>query len=69
MARNRFRVTTTVRNPKAYPLEVEIQEVFPWPFDLEADGLERLPEGYRLRFALAPGQSRSYTYSLVLRPR
>ncbi|RIH87909.1 hypothetical protein Mlute_00782 [Meiothermus luteus] len=69
VARNRFRVTTTVRNPKAYPLEVEIQEVFPWPFDLEADGLERLPEGYRLRFALAPGQSRSYTYSLVLRPR
>ncbi|MCS7058690.1 MAG: hypothetical protein NZ849_10310 [Meiothermus sp.] len=69
VARNRFRVTTAVRNPKAYPLEVEIQEVFPQPFELEADGLERLPEGYRLRFALAPGQSHSYAYTLVLQPR
>jgi hypothetical protein len=68
-ARNRFRVTTSVRNPKSYPVEVEIQEAMPQPFTLEGEGLERLPEGYRIRFTLAPGQSRSYTYTLTLQQR
>jgi hypothetical protein len=68
-ARNRFRVTTRVRNPKSYPVEVEIQEVMPQPFTLEGEGLERTPEGYRIRFTLAPGQSRSYTYTLTLQQR
>lgn len=68
-ARNRFRVTTSVNNPKPYPVEVEIQEVMPQPFTLEGEGLERIPEGYRIRFILAPGQSRSYTYTLTLQQR
>ncbi|WP_333659677.1 hypothetical protein [Meiothermus cerbereus] len=68
-ARNLFRVTTRVRNPKSYPVEVEIQEVMPQPFTLEGEGLERTPEGYRIRFTLAPGQSRSYTYTLTLQQR
>jgi len=68
-ARNRFRVTTRVQNPKTYPVEVEIEEVMPEPFTLEGAGLERLPEGYRIRFTLAPGQSRSYTYTLTLQQR
>ena len=67
--RNRFRVTTSVRNPKSYPLAVEIQELMPQPFNLEGEGFERIPEGYRLRFTLAPGQSRSYTYTLTLLQR
>ncbi|RDI94704.1 hypothetical protein DV704_10400 [Meiothermus sp. QL-1] len=69
LAPNRFRVTTTVRNPKAYGLTVEIEETLPQPFALEGEGLERLPQGYRLRFALAPNQSRSYTYTLTLERR
>ncbi|AWR87011.1 hypothetical protein Mtai_v1c17750 [Meiothermus taiwanensis WR-220] len=68
-ARNRFRVTTSLRNPKPYPVEVEIQETMPQPFTLEGEGLERTPEGYRLRFTLAPGQSRSYAYTLTLPQR
>jgi hypothetical protein len=68
-ARNRFRVTTSVRNPKPYPVEVEIQEAMPQPFTLEGEGLERTPEGYRIRFTLAPGQSRSYVYTLTLQQR
>jgi hypothetical protein len=68
-ARNRFRVTTSVRNPKPYPVEVEIQETMPQPFTLEEEGLERLPDGYRIRFTLAPNQSRSYTYTLTLQQR
>jgi hypothetical protein len=84
-ARNRFRVTTSVRNPKSYPIEVEIQEMMPQPFTLEVldsasgqtanaavqpgEGLERTPEGYRIRFTLAPGQSRSYVYTLTLQQR
>ncbi len=68
-ARNRFRVTTSVRNPKPYPVEVEIQEMMPQPFTLEGEGLERIPEGYRLRFTLAPGQGRTYTYTLTLQQR
>ncbi|MCX7602340.1 MAG: hypothetical protein N2Z75_10435 [Meiothermus sp.] len=68
-ARNRFRVTTRVQNPKPYAVEVEILEQMPQPFTLEGEGLERLPEGYRLRFTLAPGQSRSYTYTLTLPQR
>lgn len=68
-ARNRFRVTTSVRNPKSYPVEVEIQEMMPQPFTLEGEGLERIPEGYRIRFTLAPNQSRSYTYTLTLQQR
>jgi len=68
-ARNRFRVTTSVRNPKSYPVEVEIQELMPQPFTLEGEGLERIPEGYRIRFTLAPNQSRSYTYTLTLQQR
>lgn len=42
-ARNRFRVTTSLRNPKPYPVEVEIQETMPQPFTLEGEGLERTP--------------------------
>lgn len=84
-APRRFRVTTSVRNPKSYPVEVEIQEIMPQPFTLEGhdplwgqtanaavqpgEGLERIPEGYRIRFTLAPGQSRSYTYTLTLQQR
>ncbi len=68
-ARNRFRVTTRVQNPKSYPVEVEIQEFMPQPFTLEGEGLERIPEGYRLRFTLAPNQSRTYTYTLTLQQR
>jgi len=68
-ARNRFRVTTRVQNPKTYPVEVEIQEIMPQPFTLEGEGLERTPEGYRVRFTLAPGQSRAYTYTLTLQMR
>jgi hypothetical protein len=68
-ARNRFRVTTSVRNPKPYPVEVEIQETMPQPFTLEGEGLERLPDGYRIRFTLAPNQSRTYTYTLTLQQR
>ncbi len=68
-ARNRFRVTTRIRNPKAYPVEVEIQERMPQPFTLEGEGLERIPEGYRLRFTLPPGQSRTYSYTLTLLQR
>lgn len=68
-ARNRFRVTTSVRNPKPYLVEVEIQETMPQPFTLEGEGLERLPDGYRIRFTLAPNQSRSYTYTLTLQQR
>ncbi len=65
-ARNHFRVTTRIRNPKSYPVEVEIQERMPQPFTLEGEGLERIPQGYRLRFTLAPGQSRTYSYTLTL---
>ncbi|MGK0618386.1 DUF4139 domain-containing protein [Meiothermus cerbereus] len=68
-ARNRFRVTTRVQNPKTYPVEVEIQEMMPQPFTLEGEGLERTPEGYRVRFTLAPGQGRAYTYTLSLQQR
>ncbi|GIW26490.1 MAG: hypothetical protein KatS3mg069_2757 [Meiothermus sp.] len=68
-ARNRFRVTTRVQNPKSYPVEVEIQEAMPQPFSLEGEGLERIPEGYRLRFTLAPNQSRTYTYTVTLQQR
>lgn len=66
---NRFRVTTTVRNTKPYPVEVEVLEYLPQPFSLEGEGLERLPEGYRIRFALQPAQSRSYTYSFTVQQR
>lgn len=66
LAQNSFRVTTTVKNPKTYPLEVEISEFFPRPFTLEGAGLEKTPEGYRVRFSLNPGQSRTLTYTVTL---
>lgn len=66
LGQNSFRVTTTVKNPKTYPLEVEISEFFPRPFTLEGPGLERTPEGYRVRFNLAPGQSRTLVYTVTL---
>ncbi len=68
-ARNRFRVTTSIRNPKSYTVEVEIQELMPQPFTLEGEGLERIPQGYRLRLTLAPNQTRTYTYTLTLQQR
>lgn len=66
LAQNRFRVSTTVKNPKKYSLEVEMLESFPQPFTLEITGAERTPEGYRARFTLAPGASRTLTYTLTL---
>ncbi|PZA08714.1 MULTISPECIES: DUF4139 domain-containing protein [unclassified Meiothermus] len=66
LAQNSFRVTTTVKNPKAYPLEVEISEFFPRPFTLEGQGLEKTPEGYRVRFNLNPGQARVLVYTVTL---
>ncbi|MER3489306.1 MAG: hypothetical protein C4328_05305 [Meiothermus sp.] len=66
LGQNSFRVTTVVKNPKTYPLEVEISEFFPRPFTLEGPGLERTPEGYRVRFNLAPGQSRTLVYTVTL---
>lgn len=66
LAQNRFRVTTTVKNPKKYSLEVEMAEFFPQPFTLEITGAERTPEGYRARFTLAPGASRTLTYTVTL---
>lgn len=66
LAQSRFRVSTTVRNPKRYGLEVELSESFPQPFTLEISGAERTPEGYRARFTLAPGASRTLTYTVTL---
>jgi hypothetical protein len=66
LAQNRFRVSTTVRNPKQYGLEVEMVESFPQPFTLEISGAERTPEGYRASFTLAPGASRTLTYTVTL---
>ncbi|WP_018465181.1 DUF4139 domain-containing protein [Calidithermus timidus] len=66
LAQNRFRVSTTVKNPKQYGLEVELSESFPQPFTLEISGAERTPEGYRARFTLAPGASRVLTYTVTL---
>lgn len=66
LAQNSFRVTTTVRNPKKYALEVEISEFFPRPFTLEGQGLEKTPEGYRVRFSLNPGQTRILVYTVTL---
>lgn len=66
LARSRFKVTTVVKNPKTYPVEVEMQEYFPQPFTLEFQGAERLPEGYRLKFSLKPGESRTLVYTVTL---
>lgn len=66
LAQNSFRVTTTVKNSKTYPLDVEISEFFPRPFTLEGQGLEKTPEGYRVRFNLNPGQSRTLVYTVTL---
>ncbi|RIH88821.1 DUF4139 domain-containing protein [Calidithermus roseus] len=66
LAQNRFRVSTTVKNSKQYGLEVELSESFPQPFTLEISGAERTPEGYRVRFTLAPGASRVLTYTVTL---
>jgi hypothetical protein len=65
LAKNRFRISTTVKNPKTYALEVEIQEFLPQPFTLEGEGVERLPEGYRTKFVLEPGQSKTVTYTVT----
>ncbi|MCL6527688.1 MAG: hypothetical protein K6T57_12505 [Thermaceae bacterium] len=64
-AQNTYRVITTVQNPKTYPIEVELGESFPQPFTLEIQGAERTPEGYRLKFTLAPGQSRTLEYTVT----
>lgn len=66
LAQNRFRVSTTIKNPKSYGLEVELNESFPQPFTLEISGAERTPEGYRARFTLAPGASRVLAYTVTL---
>ncbi|MER3553890.1 MAG: hypothetical protein C4331_05955 [Meiothermus sp.] len=68
-AKNKYRIATTVKNPKTYPVEVELNEFFPQPFNLEIDGAERTPEGYRLKFTLAPGQSRTLVYSVTFPQR
>lgn len=69
LAKNRYKVTTAVKNSKNYPVEVELYEVFPQPFTLEMDGAEKLPEGYRLKFGLKPGESRTVVYTVTLQNR
>ena len=69
LARNRFRVTTALKNPKTYAIEVEIYETFPQPFTLEIEGAEKLPEGYRIKFNLKPGESRAVVYIVTLQNR
>jgi hypothetical protein len=68
-AKNKYRVITTLKNPKSYLVEVDLAEVFPQPFTLELEGAERTPEGYRLKLTLAPGQSRSVVYSVTFPQR
>lgn len=65
---DRFRVTTTYRNPRTYPIEVEVTEFFPQPFTLEFPEAQRTPEGYRLNFTLKPGETRVFSY-VVTMPR
>ncbi len=69
LANNKYRVTTTFNNPKAYAVEVELSEFFPQPFTLEFPQAERTPEGYRLRFTLNPRQSRTVVYSVTFPQR
>lgn len=64
-AKNKYKVTTVVRNSKSYPVETEIFEYLPQPFTLEFDGAEKLPEGYRIRFTLKPGESRTLSYTVT----
>lgn len=45
---------------------MEISEFFPRPFTLEGQGLEKTPEGYRVRFSLNPGQTRILVYTVTL---
>lgn len=68
-AKNKYRVTTTVKNPKSYPVELELAEFFPQPFTLEMDGAEKTPEGYRLKLTLAPGQTRTVVYTVIFPQR
>ncbi len=64
-----YRVTTTVSNPRATPVRVEIAE----SFNAEEiilnlpRGAERTPNGYRLEFTLAPGTDKTFTYTVTLR--
>lgn len=66
---NKYRVSTVVRNSKTYPVEVELYETFPQPFTLQFDGADRVPEGYRIKFVLTPGESRTLIYTVTLEQR
>ena len=64
-----YRVTTSVTNPRAQPVRVEFAERFnarEIVLRLPA-GAERTPQGYRLAFTLAPGEARSFVYTVTLR--
>lgn len=63
--KNKFKVTTDLTNPKTYAVEVEMMESMPQPFVLEMDGVEKLPEGYRNMFVLAPGQTKTIVYTVT----
>lgn len=66
LAKDRFKVTTTYRNPRSYPIEIEVIEFFPQPFSLDFKEAEKTPEGYRLKIVLKPAESRVLAYTVVM---
>jgi hypothetical protein len=66
IAKDRFRVTTTYRNPRSYPIEIEVIEFIPQPFTLDFNEAEKTPEGYRLTITLKPAESRVLVYTLTM---
>lgn len=69
LGQGRYRVTMTLRNPKTYPIEVEISEAFDSRSTLDFPSATRTPEGYRLRIALRPGEVRALSYAVTIPTR
>lgn len=63
-----YQVQTRFQNPYPHPVELLLEEAFPTPFRLEGlpPGAELLPQGYRLRRSLAPGEAWTLVYRVAL---
>jgi len=61
-----YQVVTRILNPLHQSVRLTFAEEFPQPFQLEIQGVERLPDGYRWVETLAPGQQAVLTYAVTL---